>query len=1204
MKKLTKLFPAALAVIALASCTSDDLDLGSSTSIKLKDGQILGVVEDLNFGDLTTRNGMGEFGGSFGDGVASRTGGAGFIWSTGDQFKMYAAKSWKTDIYTVASTAHGNTQAAFDPESSTTNIEEGDVAFGIYPYAKGNLPVYVDDERTTLTVTLPGYFQYYKEEGTAHKDSRTEESAYGDFFGAILPMWGFYNSDNQRINFRYLTGLVRIEVEGYLPAGAVGMVCESPFEQVSGSYWADIEEIANSYYDGTADNSEAPNLKQVGTIDNTAFDTWLQQQVSNSDLYTQTAGASTEWLRRNYSNNKIFMSFYKDPGTWNQPVSGYETMDHVLYFPLAPGTYRFTKFYFVRPFVESEDNALELGDNVIYNQRTPVYVKIPVKVRYGSAANGTVVDNVTNVIEFGANQTMSYVVDKGWVYPRTDNTTNSSYVNVHVFGSATTDITATRLHEVNDLLRDVKVDRQTVINVHGNIRSTDGTSETDALAGDTLLLIPETWGAPVTINFVDGLEAAGANNDFITSRKLSVINRSDFDVTVNNNGSTQDEITIWAEGYYRYDYAGEPDTDDAHTVINGSAEYYKKGDGNVKVGEGFNIVNICTGSATILDNGNTPRSVVNIYSGEPITIDGDSITTLNAFTSAVSLINDAGIQNINTTSGTVSLVDWCNATNIKTETGDVTVVTTATANGKGGGVKKITSVSGNITIGSATAASRTGVDNNGSEGPGAGSAELETSGAVNIYSALDKTYLPYQVTLTSADATLNVHGGYVTDIKRKGNGVAAVTTEGNAYIKQATDIAGIDITAYCTLAENGSIAVTPVDPQETDAATVDIYTASQLLGYNTNATRANTLQAKFEMNNKEIENGLGTVEKTFDGNGKYINQLKIKAGANAAGGGLFTTTGGDDNEAEIKNLTLKNIAVSAEANVANGMGILIGQVAGKLPITSVKLEGTNTIGSTAADAQNIGGLIGKIVTADEVTIKDVAIAVNEIKGYNRLGGVIGSIVGDGNDGADVTITTTANSEAATPKIAITKFTSTKTVSGIDREAGRMGVLVGSIESEDAKFTLVTPANAHPVSRDVNPNHEGNVRYALDNAGDGSGYTWYVASNPFTQNRITLGLYANKYVTEDKIYYYKGGLDQAIGFSGKNDGSKITSTIGDNMVTICGLALYNTDDNGEDPAGSDVTKANVAEFVNVFVELTGNGLSDFDEDAYNAFHQYR
>lgn len=245
--------PIALGALAFASCSENDF-LGNE-EIQLADNQIIATVEQA-FDDVegATRGAMGEFGNE-----------KSFVWAEGDKAKVYAAKNWRTDIYTVTEASNNCTKAIF---TSTERVDKTDMAYGVYPAGSGATEVTVNEARSELTVNLPSVVSYAKLADAHYGDA--ESTNTGTAYRCDRPMFGFVVDQN--IKYRYLTSVLRVVVESALPTAAKYLVVYSPEteDKLSGKFTADIEKISNDFFDDNTKGAsyDIPALKGAADAKN------------------------------------------------------------------------------------------------------------------------------------------------------------------------------------------------------------------------------------------------------------------------------------------------------------------------------------------------------------------------------------------------------------------------------------------------------------------------------------------------------------------------------------------------------------------------------------------------------------------------------------------------------------------------------------------------------------------------------------------------------------------------------------------------------------------------------------------------------------------------------------------------------------------------------------------------------------------------
>ena len=212
MRKIFKLFPVALAVVALASCSSDDLTGGGSNEIKLQSNQLLVVAEELGNGNVT-RAGFVE---DEIDGKLKLV----TVFNNGDKMKIYDdTQNWRpqewscvstTDVqYTQEDGAAGGSTAVFQAPSGVTQYTSG---YGIYPatYGTKKFGEFTDEDRKSMKFDFDMFKVFTATIGDANLPA---ESDYKDglFCKFPVPMWGV--ADNtQKMTLKYLTGFLRIDI--------------------------------------------------------------------------------------------------------------------------------------------------------------------------------------------------------------------------------------------------------------------------------------------------------------------------------------------------------------------------------------------------------------------------------------------------------------------------------------------------------------------------------------------------------------------------------------------------------------------------------------------------------------------------------------------------------------------------------------------------------------------------------------------------------------------------------------------------------------------------------------------------------------------------------------------------------------------------------------------------------------------------------
>ncbi len=298
---------------------------------------------------------------------------------------------------------------------------------------------------------------------------------------------------------------------------------------------------------------------------------------------------------------------------------------------------------------------------------------------------------------------------------------------------------------------------------------------------------------------------------------------------------------------------------------------------------------------------------------------------------------------------------------------------------------------------------------------------------------INNTAATLEKLIVNANAEIDLKAGKIAAIEIADKSKATITTAGAS-----------EITAVTTTGTGEYDITATWDEATTDAAAAvfgtddKIYTAAQLKRLLTakavNVTlAANVVATDVEWAGSTLFTG-GNAE--FDGNGKYIDGLKL------TGNGFFTAS--TNGTATIKDFELKNIQ-NAVADENMPRAILLGYASdGAVTIENVTIA-ADGVGS--AKANHVGGLVAYTLRA--LTIKNANVTLGTVKGYQFVGGLIGSI-----DKATTTVD-------AASKVAITSFDITKKEQADElvAAAGTVGTMVGALTSDAAKFTAASAETA-------------------------------------------------------------------------------------------------------------------------------------------------
>lgn len=222
MKKIMKLFPAALALVALASCSTDDLfDNGKQ---KTAENELKVNVEQ--FDNLNATRAVREWKGTV------------LNFQEGDRIRVYDEDLFKFDIYSFA----GST---FTRSSATTNIST--IKYAAFPADDVKRGYFEEDGSIKLEMSIPGYIVYDEDKEAIVNDVIAYDSN--------LPMWGTAQADGDgaKADLYHLTGVLAIKVTNMLQ-NVENLILYSATKDISGTFVATLD----------AENPESVQLGQGG----------------------------------------------------------------------------------------------------------------------------------------------------------------------------------------------------------------------------------------------------------------------------------------------------------------------------------------------------------------------------------------------------------------------------------------------------------------------------------------------------------------------------------------------------------------------------------------------------------------------------------------------------------------------------------------------------------------------------------------------------------------------------------------------------------------------------------------------------------------------------------------------------------------------------------------------------------------------------
>lgn len=213
MKKIINLFPVALAVLGIASCSELDEQSLSQEQSQLGETKIVATIDQ---GEVT-RVGMGR----------NDEGQRGLVFTNGDLLNVYTLSSTKFCAYQATGIADGESndqvEFAFDAANSSAGATEFNLTDGEDYYAVtrtgSDQKIYslsAGAAGPELSMSIPR--KYTKEDVTAQWSNNTKS---GKGYTFPLPLWGkivaggdkaIGSSQNAMVNLRYLTGFLGINL--------------------------------------------------------------------------------------------------------------------------------------------------------------------------------------------------------------------------------------------------------------------------------------------------------------------------------------------------------------------------------------------------------------------------------------------------------------------------------------------------------------------------------------------------------------------------------------------------------------------------------------------------------------------------------------------------------------------------------------------------------------------------------------------------------------------------------------------------------------------------------------------------------------------------------------------------------------------------------------------------------------------------------
>lgn len=217
--RINKFFSLALAAVALASCSDNDLFDGKTVEQQMDPNKLYAQIEDLTDGETgdVTRSGFVY---SY---QADKPNGQVFVWTADDKVKLYDDNgNWRPQIwsYDEEETLKYNSSEGFavftsnsteDDLADVTQVGDGTVAtqynsaYGVMPF---DLAEFANEKRTQIKFNF-SKLAYYETGLTDESELVSWSSA--KLSKAPIPLWAV--AKNNVMNVNYLTGILKVDID-------------------------------------------------------------------------------------------------------------------------------------------------------------------------------------------------------------------------------------------------------------------------------------------------------------------------------------------------------------------------------------------------------------------------------------------------------------------------------------------------------------------------------------------------------------------------------------------------------------------------------------------------------------------------------------------------------------------------------------------------------------------------------------------------------------------------------------------------------------------------------------------------------------------------------------------------------------------------------------------------------------------------------
>lgn len=1023
MKGIFKLFPAALAMFALASCSSDDLlQVGDKAPEQnLEQGDLIITYDPLD-NAVTRGYRQGDFGKVKDDGTLQ---GRPMVYAENDVFKVYDPDMFKYEAYKYNYNGQGS--AFF----KSNNVTITDPQFVLFPGDQVLRGYYnSDDEKTYAEINIPHIITY-----DANSEAFIDEDNTITGYAYNLPMLGIANPlDDGKMGaskMRHLTAILKLDLENVFGNASWLRIKNAAGKVMSGTIAAALDVSSEdarkavkldaslnksdliTYTDMFIDLRNIPSGKSVifipildgldGDTDGikleyTAFTgeygtTKFNALYESTDPSWSSAANDAKWVdtgmefpgiefKHNnlYEGSNVFAFDDMSPAKVSQLLEQYKASTQ-------PITIDLTKNFTIA-------DAYAEGDYNVYMQSTDKNITINLASTFTTLAVGS--GGFSKTLNFlnkdGEDYTGTLTLNVGDKLPASANfplSFNLPNANVVILGD---------FDNVDDKALTFVAAKSVTIGAEGKATKVTQDKLTLQTIGDEVkaFTIAKDAEVNVTAGVVAGKNTAavlvegtlkGAIAGGLKTTAITVNGTMTGDIT----GSTDAEaslntITIGEGATLTGNITGNNANEKA--IINGSVT------GDLATGKANKEIKIgATGSVNKIESTSEQDNSITIEGAVASDVTSTPTETVSSnFSSRATTLTVTGDKgrvggNIDLSKNVKGLLAISATPTTKT-TGDDVIVTGDVTTG------------GNVIV--ALTAGETLTNANPGEGVAIGGT-LEIKGALKKLKLVQGYINKVKVNVINSGSWENKKVNIILNGDAIGD--EGTATEGIAAIKDIEEPADAGVFTWTESVWDGKTPTnttyaksnfsTPVagKSQHPLASAVAILTATQLAYYQANEAGTLRLFNDFDMNNKAWK-GIMSVSagQTFFGHENTIENLTLDA-TKATANGLFATVG---SEYTIQDVKLKNVAANLTVANNGGIGAVIGTNTAAVTVKNVDVTLKNVFGSTSSDksVQNVGGVIG--LSSGKAALEDVTVT-GKLGGYSNLGGLIGKSAGNQTD---------------------------------------------------------------------------------------------------------------------------------------------------------------------------------------------------------------